>query len=134
MEIKKKIILKIFKIKKNNDIFEIKNIFILNKEKFYCFSKKFFYKSNYYLFLKKMSLKQIKERHLLSKKLRINAKKKYIKIEMKYHIEELRKDILSFIENDFEIKKANLEFLLDPYSYDLHYFFYEYFIEINSYD
>ena len=133
-KLRKKIILKIFKIKKNNDIFEIKDISILNKEKFYCFSKKIFYKSNYYLFLKKMSLKQIKERHLLSKKLRINEKKKYIKIEMKYHIEELRKNILSFIENDFEIKKANLEFLLDPYSYDLHYFFYEYFIKINSYD
>ena len=133
-KLRKKIILKIFKIKKNNDIFEIKDISILNKEKFYCFSKKFFYKSNYYLFLKKMSLKQIKERHLLSKNLRINEKKKYIKIEMKYHIEELRKNILSFIENDFEIKKANLEFLLDPYSYDLHYFFYEYFIKINSYD
>ena len=52
---------------------------------------------------------------------------------MKYYIEELRKNILSFIENDFEIKKANLEFLLDPYSYDLHYFFYEYFIKVNSY-
>ena len=53
---------------------------------------------------------------------------------MKYHVEELRKDILNLLENNFEIKKANLEFLLDPYSYNLHYFFYEYFIEINSCD
>lgn len=107
---------------------------MLNKEKFYCFSKKIFYKSDYYLFLKRMSLEQIKERNVLSRKLRINEKKKYIRIEMKNHIEELRKDILNFLENDFEIKKANLEFLLDPYSYDLHYFFYEYFVKTNFYD
>jgi len=74
---------------------------MLDKKKFYYFSKNFFYESDYYLFLKKMSLKQIKKRHLLSKNLRINEKKKYIKIEMKYYIEELRKNILSFIENDF---------------------------------
>ena len=59
-------------------------------------------------------------------------KKKYIRFEIEYHIEELRKNILNFLENNFEIKKANLEFLLDPYSYDLHYFFYEYHIKTNS--
>lgn len=137
-KLRKKIILKIWKDKikntENNDILEFKDISMLNKEKFYCFSKKFFYKSDYYLFLKRMSLEQIKERNILSRKLRINEKKKYIRIEMKNHIEELRKDILNFLENDFEIKKANLEFLLDPYSYDLHYFFYEYFVKTNFYD
>lgn len=137
-KLRKKIILKIWKDKikntENNDILEFKDISMLNKEKFYCFSKKFFYKSDYYLFLKRMSLEQIKERNVLSRKLRINEKKKYIRIEMKNHIEELRKDILNFLENDFEIKKANLEFLLDPYSYDLHYFFYEYFVKKNFYD
>lgn len=137
-KLRKKIILKIWKDKikntENNDILEFKDISMLNKEKFYCFSKKFFYKSDYYLFLKRMSLEQIKERNVLSRKLRINEKKKYIRIEMKNHIEELRKDILNFLENDFEIKKANLEFLLDPYSYDLHYFFYEYFVKTNFYD
>ena len=135
-KLRKKIILKIWKdkikIAKNNDIFEIKDISILNKEKFYCFSKKFFYKSDYYLFLKKISLKQIKERYILLKTPMIKEKKKYIRIEIKYHIEELRKNILNFLENNFEIKKANLEFLLDPYSYDLHYFFYEYHIKTNS--
>lgn len=134
-KLRKKIILKIWKDKikivKNNDIFEIKDISILNKEKFYCFSKKFFYKSDYYLFLKKISLKQIKERYILLKTPMIKEKKKYIRIEIKYHIEELRKNILNFLENNFEIKKANLEFLLDPYSYDLHYFFYEYHIKTN---
>ena len=137
-KLRKKIILKIWKDKikntENNDILEFKDISMLNKEKFYCFSKKFFYKSDYYLFLKRMSLEQIKERNVLSRKLRINEKKKYIRIEMKNHIEELRKDILNFLENDFERKKANLEFLLDPYSYDLHYFFYEYFVKTNFYD
>ena len=107
-KLRKKIILKIWKDKikstKNNNIFEFKDISMLDKEKFYYFSKNFFYESDYYLFLKKMSLKQIKKRHLLSKNLRINEKKKYIKIEMKYYIEELRKNILSFIENDFEKK------------------------------
>lgn len=135
-KLRKKIILKILKNKikttKNNDIFEFKDVSILNKEKFYCFSEKIFYKSDYYLFLKKISLKQIKKRYVLSKTPKINKKKKYIKIEMKYHIEELRKNILNFLENNFEIKKANLEFLLDPYSYDLHYFFYEYHIKTNS--
>ena len=135
-KLRKKIILKIWKdkikIAKNNDIFEIKDISILNKEKFYCFSKKFFYKSDYYLFLKKISLKQIKERYILLKTPMIKEKKKYIRIEIKYHIEELRKNILNFLENNFEIKKANLEFLLDPYNYDLHYFFYEYHIKTNS--
>lgn len=132
-KLRKKIILKIFKNKKNNDIFEIKDISILNKEKFFCFSKKIFYESDYYLFLKKISLKQIKERYILLKTPMIKEKKNYIRIEIKYHIEELRKNILNFLENDFEIKKANLEFLLDPYSYDLYYFFYEYFIKANSY-
>lgn len=81
-----------------------------------------------------MPLEQIKKRNVLSKKLRINEQKKYIRIEVKNHIEELRKNILNFLENGFEIKKANLEFLLDPYSYDLHYFFYEYFSKANSYN
>ena len=81
-----------------------------------------------------MPLEQIKKRNVLSKKLRINEQKKYIRIEVKNHIEELRKNILNFLENNFEIKKANLEFLLDPYSYDLHYFFYEYHIKTNFYN
>lgn len=137
-KLRKKIILKIWKDKikntENNDILEFKDISMLNKEKFYCFSKKFFYKSDYYLFIKKMSLKEIKKRYVLSKIPKINEKYKNIRLEMKYHIEELRKNILNLLENDFEIKKANLEFLLDPYSYNLHYFFYEYFIKINSCD
>ena len=70
-----------------------------------------------------MSLKEIKKRYVLSKIPKINEKYKNIRLEMKYHIEELRKNILNLLENDFEIKKANLEFLLDPYSYNLHYFF-----------
>lgn len=134
-KLRKKIILKIWKdkikIAKNNDIFEIKDISILNKEKFYFFCKNIFYKSDYYLFLKKISLKQIKERYILLKAPMINEKKKYIRFEIECHIEELRKNILNFLENNFEIKKANLEFLLDLYSYDLHYFFYEYHIKTN---
>ena len=133
---RKKIILKIWKDKikntENNVILGFEDISILNKEKFYFFCKNIFYKSDYYLFLKKISLKQIKERYILLKTPMIKEKKKYIRIEIKYHIEELRKNILNFLENNFEIKKANLEFLLDPYSYDLHYFFYEYHIKINS--
>lgn len=135
---RKKIILKIWKEKikttKSNDIFEFKDISILNKENFYFFCKNIFYKSNYYLFLKKSSLKQIKERYILLKAPMINEKKKYIRFEIESHIEELRKNILNFLENNFEIKKANLEFLLDPYSYDLHYFFYEYHIKTNFYN
>lgn len=135
-KLRKKMILKIWKDKikntDNNDALYFKDISILNKENFYFLCKNFFYKSDYYLFLKKISLKQIKKRYVLSKTPKINEKKKYIKIEMKYHVEELRKDILNLLENNFEIKKANLEFLLDPYSYDLHYFFYEYHIKINS--
>ena len=135
---RKKIILKIWKEKikttKINDIFEFKDISILNKENFYFFCKNIFYKSNYYLFLKKSSLKQIKERYILLKAPMINEKKKYIRFEIESHIEELRKNILNFLENNFEIKKANLEFLLDPYSYDLHYFFYEYHIKTNFYN
>lgn len=135
---RKKIILKIWKEKikttKSNDIFEFKDISILNKENFYFFCKNIFYKSNYYLFLKKRSLKQIKERYILLKAPMINEKKKYIRFEIESHIEELRKNILNFLENNFEIKKANLEFLLDPYSYDLHYFFYEYHIKTNFYN
>lgn len=135
-KLRKKIILKIWKnkikITKSNDIFEFKDISILNKENFYFFCKNIFYKSNYYLFLKKISLKQIKERYILLKAPMINEKKKYIRFEIECHIEELRKNILNFLENNFEIKKANLEFLLDPYSYDLHYFFYEYHIKTNS--
>lgn len=134
-KLRKKIILKIWKDKikntDNNDVLYFKDISILNKEKFYCFSKNFFYKSDYYLFLKKMSLKEIKKRYVLSKIPKINEKNKNIRLEIKYHIEELRKNILNFLENDFEIKKANLEFLLDLYSYDLHYFFYEYHIKTN---
>lgn len=122
------------KITKSNDVFEFKDISILNKENFYFFCKNIFYKSNYYSLLKKISLKQIKERYILLKTSMIKEKKKYIRIEIKYHIEELRKNILNFLENNFEIKKANLEFLLDPYSYDLHYFFYEYFVKTNFYD
>ena len=135
---RKKIILKIWKEKikttKSNDIFEFKDISILKKENFYFFCKNIFYKSNYYLFLKKSSLKQIKERYILLKAPMINEKKKYIRFEIESHIEELRKNILNFLENNFEIKKANLEFLLDPYSYDLHYFFYEYHIKTNFYN
>ena len=135
---RKKIILKIWKEKikttKSNDIFEFKDISILNKENCYFFCKNIFYKSNYYLFLKKSSLKQIKERYILLKAPMINEKKKYIRFEIESHIEELRKNILNFLENNFEIKKANLEFLLDPYSYDLHYFFYEYHIKTNFYN
>lgn len=135
---RKKIILKIWKEKikttKSNDIFEFKDISILNKENFYFFCKNIFYKSNYYLFLKKSSLKQIKERYILLKAPMIKEKKKYIRFEIESHIEELRKNILNFLENNFEIKKANLEFLLDPYSYDLHYFFYEYHIKTNFYN
>lgn len=135
---RKKIILKIWKEKikttKSNDIFEFKDISILNKENFYFFCKNIFYKSNYYLFLKKSSLKQIKKRYILLKAPMINEKKKYIRFEIESHIEELRKNILNFLENNFEIKKANLEFLLDPYSYDLHYFFYEYHIKTNFYN
>lgn len=135
-KLRKKIILKMWKDKikntENNDILEFKDISILNKENFYFFSKNIFYKSDYYLFLKKISLKQIKERYILLKTPMIKEKKKYIRFEIEYHIEELRKNILNFLENNFEIKKANLEFLLDPYSYDLHYFFYEYHIKTNS--
>ena len=116
----------------NNVILGFEDISILNKEKFYFFYKNIFYKSDYYLFLKKISLKQIKERYILLKTPMIKEKKKYIRFEIEYHIEELRKNILNFLENNFEIKKANLEFLLDPYSYDLHYFFYEYHIKTNS--
>lgn len=135
-KLRKKIILKMWKDKikntENNDILEFEDISILNKENFYFFSKNIFYKSDYYLFLKKISLEQIKERYILLKTPMIKEKKKYIRFEIEYHIEELRKNILNFLENNFEIKKANLEFLLDPYSYDLHYFFYEYHIKTNS--
>ena len=140
-KLRKKIILKMWKDKiKNtenndildNDILEFEDISILNKENFYFFSKNIFYKSDYYLFLKKISLEQIKERYILLKTPMIKEKKKYIRFEIEYHIEELRKNILNFLENNFEIKKTNLEFLLDPYSYDLHYFFYEYHIKTNS--
>ena len=115
----------------NNDILGFEDISILNKKKFYFFCKNIFYKSDYYLFLKKISLKKIKERYILLKTPMIKEKKKYIRFEIECHIEELRKNILNFLENNFEIKKANLEFLLDSYSYDLHYFFYEYHIKTN---
>ena len=77
-----------------------------------------------------------KRSKIFKKKLKENYKKQtptIFIIDEKPVFEDLKNAFLS-MEDEFPKLnlKANLEFLLDPYSYDLHYFFYEYHIKTNS--
>lgn len=54
----------------------------------------------------------------------------YKKREKECYVKELKRDFIFLIDKkDFTIKKGNLEFLIDGYSTDLDFCFYQYFIK-----
>lgn len=120
---KKELILEIWKnhLKKTNSdyVFKISNFDIL-KEKFFLKKAKRIKKNIFDCFtMKELELKY-----------GIKGNKKiflYKKREKECYLKELKRDFIFFIDKkDFTIKKGNLEFLIDGYSTDLDFCFYEY--------
>lgn len=123
---KKEVILEIWKnhLKKTNSdyVFKISNFDIL-KEKFFLKKAKRIKKNIFDCFtMKELELKY-----------GIKGNKKiflYKKREKECYLKELKRDFIFFIDKkDFTIKKGNLEFLIDGYSTDLDFCFYEYLIK-----
>lgn len=123
---KKELILEIWKnhLKKTNSdyVFKISNFDIL-KEKIFLKKAKRIKKNIFGCFtMKELELKY-----------GIKGNKKiflYKKREKECYLKELKRDFIFLIDKkDFTIKKGNLEFLIDGYSTDLDFCFYEYLIK-----
>lgn len=123
---KKELILEIWKnhLKKTNleYVFKLSNFDILKEKNFFKKAKRI--KKNIFCCF---TIKELELKYGIKNKKKILL---YKKREKECYMKELRRDFVFMIDKkDLTIKKGNLEFLIDGYSTDLDFCFYEYLIK-----